>query len=131
MAIAIIILLEVFSRLTPYQSVNGLFEIISVLLCVTVFASIPFITLDRSHISINAIDHILPKKCIRVLNIIASALGSIVFFIISIALWNDGVRAIEWNTVTNVLEIPVGPLILLLSLSTAVTTLVYVSQLLR
>lgn len=129
--IAAITLTDILIRALSGQAAIAAYELTSTLMPFVVFLALPIITLEKSHISINLIDSVVPKDYAWILDAISSILGMIVLWIIAGAAWKLGVRALDWNTTTTILQIPLGYVILFISVSLKLTSVIYGIQLIQ
>lgn len=126
--IAAITIADILYRMFTGQAIAATYEITSTLMPFVVFLALPLITFENSHISVNVLDGVLPQKHTWLLDLIRTVLGATLLWIISAAAWKLGVRAVDWNTTTALLRIPLGYLILFIACSLKLTSVIYIYQ---
>lgn len=118
-AMAVVTVVDVTGRYLLNAPLPGSYELVGLLLAVTVFAALPLATLRREHVVVDVLDHVLPRRFVAfqagsTALLAAAALGALAW-----QLWGRGERLVLDNAATNLLGIPLAPLAFFMAICTA------------
>lgn len=104
--------------------IKGSFEIVTFLLAILVFSSLPLISWDQKHITVNLFEHWIPPSVHRWLGILLSIVSTLVVAGITERMWVHGNLMAEGQHITGFLEWPIAPIAYYMSALSALTTIV-------
>jgi TRAP-type C4-dicarboxylate transport system permease small subunit len=104
--------------------VPGSYELTSVLLAALIFVGLPLATERDEHVAVDLIDHLLPRRGVKVLSGLMGVLSTVVLSVLAWQLWVRGVRLTADGAYTNVLRLPLAPVAYLMAATTAVAAVV-------
>ncbi|HEY0834544.1 MAG TPA: TRAP transporter small permease [Azospirillum sp.] len=104
--------------------VPGSYELTSVLLAALIFVGLPLATERDEHVAVDLIDHVLPRRGVKLLSGLMGLLSTVVLAALAWQLWVRGVRLTEDGAYTNVLRLPLSPVAHLMAATTAVAAVV-------
>ncbi|MBI2832504.1 MAG: TRAP transporter small permease [Chloroflexi bacterium] len=100
--------------------VKGTPEISKLLLAVTVWAGVAFVTMVRGHIAIDLfVSHMSPRAQ-KLTDVIACLFGLFGFFIIFLGNTRTAMAAFRFNEVTDIFQLPIYPLRFMIPLGAAI-----------
>jgi TRAP-type C4-dicarboxylate transport system permease small subunit len=114
---------DVIGRYLFNAPIPGAFEVIEILMGITIFAAIPVATVKGEHIVVDLLDPIVPASLTSALKRITAVLIGLVFATLTWLLWELGQRTAESGWVTDTLRIPLAPVGYFAALMTAVAAL--------
>jgi TRAP-type C4-dicarboxylate transport system permease small subunit len=115
---------DVAGRALLNAPIKGSFEVVTFLLAILVFSSLPLITWDEGHISVNLFENWFPPGLRRLLDAFWSVVGTIVVGGITWRMWIQGNLMAEGPHVTGFLEWPIAPIAYFASVLSGLTTLI-------
>ena len=104
--------------------IKGAFEIVTFMLAILVFSSIPLISWDEKHITVSLFESYIPQSVHRWLDVLLSAVGTVVVAGITDRMWVQGNLMAEGGHITGFLEWPIAPIAYYMSTLSALTTLI-------
>lgn len=104
--------------------VPGSYELTSVLLAALIFAGLPLATERDEHVAVDLIDHVLPRRGVRILSGLMGVLSTVVLAVLAWQLWVRGVRLTADGAYTNVLRLPLAPVAYLMAATTGIAAAV-------
>lgn len=117
---------DVIARALFNAPMKGNFEIVTFLLAILIFASLPLVTWDEGHITVNLFDRWIPRPAKWVLDVVLSAVSTFVVAGITYRLWIQGNLMAEGQHITGFLEWPIAPIAYFTSVLSGLTTIVLV-----
>jgi TRAP-type C4-dicarboxylate transport system permease small subunit len=106
---ALVTALDVAGRYLLNAPLPGSYELVGLLLAVTVFAALPLATARREHVVVDVLDHVLPRPLVA-LQAGTTALGAAAALAaLAWQLFARGLSLAADNAATNLLEIPLAP----------------------
>jgi TRAP-type C4-dicarboxylate transport system permease small subunit len=117
---------DVAGRALLNVPIKGSDEIVSFLLAILIFASLPLVTWDERHITVRLFDQWIVGRLHRALDVLLSAISTIVVAVVAYRLWVQGVLMSQGQHITGALEWPIAPVAFLMSGLAAFTALVLV-----
>ena len=104
--------------------VPGSYELTSVLLAALIFVGLPLATERDEHVAVDLIDHVLPRRGVRILSGLMGVLSTVVLAVLAWQLWVRGVRLTADGAYTNVLRLPLAPVAYLMAVTTGIAAVV-------
>jgi len=120
---ALLTLADVLGRNLMRAPVPGATELTEIGLVVVTFLLYPMIAFRQRHITVDLFDHIMGKLVRRILDTAANLLGAAVFAGICWQLWKQAARVTQYGDVTAYLRIPLGPVVYLMAVLSALTAI--------
>jgi TRAP-type C4-dicarboxylate transport system permease small subunit len=116
--------IDVAARALLNMPVRGSYEIVTFLLAILVFASLPLVTWDEKHITVNLFDRWMRRRVRHLLDVVFLALSTVIVGVITWRLWVQGGLMAEGQHITGLLEWPIAPIAYFMSVLSALTTLI-------
>jgi TRAP-type C4-dicarboxylate transport system permease small subunit len=110
---------DVAGRYLLNAPLPGSYELIGLLLAVTVFAGLPLATLRREHVVVDVLDHLLPRWLVAAQSRLTSLFAAAALGALAWQLWERGLRLASENAATSLLDVPLAPVALFMAVSTA------------
>ncbi len=111
--------LDVIGRYLLNAPLPGSYELVGLLLAITVFAALPLATLGREHVVVDVLDHLLPPRLVALQRAVTEAAAGAVLAVLAWQLWLRGERLALEHATTNLLAIPLAPVAFLMAAFTA------------
>jgi TRAP-type C4-dicarboxylate transport system permease small subunit len=127
-AMSLLTVVDAFGRYILNRPVIGSVEIFELLMVVLIFSSLPLVTLDRSHISVDIFTANLRPGARRIQEALAQVVA---FWISGLLAWVTLEKAIsvsEYHTITQMLEIPLGPFVWFMGILLCLNALLHAAQ---
>jgi len=118
-AMAVVTALDVIGRYLLNAPLPGSYELVGLLLAITVFAALPLATLGREHVVVDVLDHLLPPRLVALQRAVTEAAAGAVLAVLAWQLWLRGERLALEHATTNLLAIPLAPVAFLMAAFTA------------
>lgn len=115
---------DVAGRALLNTPIKGSFEIVTFLLAILIFASLPLITWDEKHITVNLFERWIKGRAQRVLDVVLSATSTFVVALITERMWIQGRLMAEGQHITGFLEWPIAPIAYTMAVFSGLTTLI-------
>lgn len=106
-------------------------ELVQLGMGLLVLFALPLTTLERGHIAVDVLDGLLPRAGKAVLASFASLVGFAFLAVVAWRLWDRGVSFMDDGLATDVLFLPIWPVVLLMAVAAAVAALVAALQTFR
>ena len=119
-AMMVLVVLDVAGRYLFNAPISGSFEITEFMLALLVFAALPIVTREDTHISVSAVENVLKGRALFVQRIFVLAFGAAGLALIAWRLWTGGDKLAAGRQVTGYLELPRAPIAYVASILTAV-----------
>jgi TRAP-type C4-dicarboxylate transport system permease small subunit len=116
---AVVTALDVIGRYLLNAPLPGSYELVGLLLAITVFAALPLATLGREHVVVDVLDHLLPPRLVALQRAVTEAAAGAVLAVLAWQLWLRGERLALEHATTNLLAIPLAPVAFLMAAFTA------------
>lgn len=120
-AIVAITVIDVFGRYVLNRPLPGGFEITELLLAFTIFAGLPIVTKQESHICVDILIARFPPDAKRIQASVTNVLLAVVLAFLAVTMWSKAGDVARLNDVTNNLGIPIAPLAYFISASCGVS----------
>lgn len=106
-------------------------ELIQLGVGITVLSGLALTTLERGHIAVDLVERLIPNSVAKVLASFAAIAGFAFISIIAWQLWNRAVSFREQGLATDILFLPVWPVVMVMSIAGGCAALVALVQILR
>ena len=116
---AVVTALDVIGRYLLNAPLPGSYELVGLLLAITVFAALPLATLGREHVVVDVLDHLLPPRLVALQRAVTEAAAGAILAVLAWQLWLRGERLALEHATTNLLAIPLAPVAFLMAAFTA------------
>jgi TRAP-type C4-dicarboxylate transport system permease small subunit len=119
---------DVVGRYVFNAPLPGAVEINELLLGIIIFGTLPMITLNQDHITMNLLDSILlPDQVDAARKIFLAALSSVVFVLMTWQLWEQASTLATYGDRTSYLKVPLAPVAYFMFATSAITSLVVIA----
>jgi TRAP-type C4-dicarboxylate transport system permease small subunit len=125
-AMMVLVTVDVAGRALFNAPVRGSFEILTFLLAILVFASLPLVTWEEKHITVSLFDRWIPAPVRRALDVVLSVLSTLVVAAITYRMWIQGRLMAEGQHITGLLEWPIAPIAFVMSALSGLATLILI-----
>lgn len=130
-AMAALTFVDVIGRYVFNAPIPGTFEIVGLLLGVVTFAALPLVTRDRAHITVDLFDHLIKGGFRRVQQLVVLVASAAVIGFFAERLLATAVDEYRADYVTEYFGISRAPLLVVLSILSAVTCAILVVMIWR
>lgn len=104
-------------------------ELIQLGMGLLVLFGLAITTLERGHIAVDLVESIVPTIVQRLFAIFAALCGIVFIGLIAWRLWDRGIKFMGDGLATDVLFLPVWPVVVLMAIAAGIATLIAVAQL--
>ena len=115
---------DVAGRALLNKPIPGSFEIATFLLAILIFASLPLITWDQKHITVNLFERWIGGAFQRVLNAVLLLVSTGVVAMMTERMWVQGRLMDAGGHITGFLEWPIAPIAYTMAVLSGLTTLI-------
>jgi TRAP-type C4-dicarboxylate transport system permease small subunit len=116
---AAVTVLDVAGRYFLNAPLPGSYELVQLLLAVTVFAALPLATARREHVVVDLLDPLLPAAALRATASATALLAAVALGVLAWQLALRGLRLRADRAATNLLGLPLAPLAWLMAAACA------------
>ncbi|HTP60621.1 MAG TPA: TRAP transporter small permease [Burkholderiales bacterium] len=116
---------DVVARYLFNFPLRGAFEITELMLLVLIFAGLPLVSHADEHVTMDFIDHMLPRTALRALERLVHALCAAVMFFLAWLIWLKAGKIAAYGDTTDVLRILVSPFVYFMAVMIALTGVVH------
>jgi len=116
---------DVFQRYVMGVAIRGAFEVTELMMVVLIFAGLPLVSLKDEHVTVDLLDHALPRVVRRSLRVIAHLVAAAALAGMSWLLWRKAGQVVEYGDVTAALRVGLAPFVYLMSGLSLVTALIH------
>ena len=128
LAVMLITFVDVVGRYFFNSPITFAVEMIQLGMGLLVLFGLAITTLDRGHIAVDVLDTVAPKSVQRIFAMLA-ALSAVVFItLIAWRLWDRGIKFYEDGLATDVLFLPVWPVVILMAVAASVAAFIALVQ---
>jgi TRAP-type C4-dicarboxylate transport system permease small subunit len=120
-AMAVVTVVDVTGRYLFNAPLPGSYELVGLLLAVTVFAGLPLASLQREHVVVDVLDLVLPPRLVAVQAGSTALCAAAALAALAWQLWVRGERLALDNAATNLLGIPLAPFAFFMAVCTALS----------
>ena len=128
LVLMLITFVDVVSRYLFNWPLRGAFEITELMLLVLIFAGLPLVSHADEHVTMDFIDHMLPRPLLRVLERVVHALCAAILFFLAWQIWLKAGTIAGYGDTTDVLRIKVGPFVYFMALMIGLTGAIHVRR---
>jgi TRAP-type C4-dicarboxylate transport system permease small subunit len=122
-AMMVLTFLDVSGRKLFTHPIYGAYEVTEFMMGVLIFCALPLVTAREGHVTIDIMDHFVPRGAMKGQRILISLVSAVVLGIICWRLWVLSASHLHTNEVTMTLHIPHGPFTRLFSVMAGLATL--------
>jgi len=108
-AMMLLTFLDVSGRKLFASPIYGAYEVTEFMMGVLIFGALPLVTAREGHVTIDIMDHFVPRGAMKGQRVVMSLLSAVVLSIIAWRLWVLSASHLHTNEVTMTLHIPHGP----------------------
>lgn len=130
MLIMLTTFVDVVGRYFFNSPVTFAVEIIQLGMGLLVLFGLAITTLERGHIAVDIIETLVPRVISKILTAIAALSGVVFISLIAWRLWDRGMKFMGDGLATDILFLPVWPVVLLMALAAGIAAVVAIAQLL-
>ncbi len=130
-AMMALITLDVGGRYLFNAPIAGSFEVTQFLLALLIFAALPVVTRDDTHISVSLVENLLKGRARFVQRLLVLIVDAVAVGVIAWRLWIGGDQLAEGKQVTGYLEWPIAPLAYAMSVLAGVAFLTVLAMIWR
>ncbi len=113
----LITFVDVTGRYFFNAPVMGSTELIEVLLAVMVFMAFPLVSWNEENICVDLLDNYFPEKWVGMRQIVINLICSCSLILVAMMNWKLAGRSLEYEEVTEILEMPLGYVTYLISIT--------------
>ncbi|EEY38624.1 TRAP transporter small permease [Vibrio mimicus] len=113
----VVTFIDVISRNILNAPILGATEMIEVLLAIMVFMAFPLVSWQEENICVDLLDNYFPNKWIGLRQIIINLICACSLILVAITNWKLAERSLEYEEVTEILELPLGYVTYLISIT--------------
>ena len=121
---------DVTGRYLLNKPLPGGFEMTELLLAALIYCGLPLVSWRREHIVIDTFDHLYPPRLKRALDIIAEVICAATLSGVGYLIFRRAARVAEYGDTTNVLKLPLAPIVYLMGAMIVVAALIHISLIL-
>ena len=100
----------------------GGFEITELLMAALIFTALPVVTWREEHVVIDLLDHLVPATIARYRHALVNLVSGVALAVLTWQTWKSAVELHSYNEITEYLQIPVWPVIYLISVMSGMAT---------
>ncbi len=130
-AIMALVSVAVFYRYILNEPILGDTELVEIGMSLVVMMAMPFVTLTNNHIRVDVFDNSLGSAGRFLADIFARLIGCFVLTLLIIKTWDKTLEAIEYEDVTNMIELPIWIPYGAITIGFGLTVLVLIVQLIQ
>lgn len=108
---------DVISRYFFNTPIMGSTELIKILLAVMVFMAFPLVSWHEENICVDLLDNYFPKKWLNVRQIVINLICSFSLALVAMTNWKLAERSLDYGEITMILELPLGYVTYLISIT--------------
>jgi len=109
MAMMVLTFLDVSGRKLISSPIYGAYEVTEFMMGVLIFTALPLVTAREGHVTIDIMDHFVPRPAMKTQRVVISLISALVLGVIAWRLWIMSGSHLRTNEVTMTLRIPHGP----------------------
>ncbi|EEW06089.1 TRAP transporter small permease [Vibrio mimicus] len=113
----VVTFIDVMSRNILNAPILGATEMIEVLLAIMVFMAFPLVSWQEENICVDLLDNYFPNRWIGLRQIIINLICACSLILVAITNWKLAERSLEYEEVTEILELPLGYVTYLISIT--------------
>jgi TRAP-type C4-dicarboxylate transport system permease small subunit len=122
-AMMLLTFVDVSGRKLAASPIYGAYEVTEFMMGVLIFGALPLVTAREGHVTIDIMDHFVPRGAMKGQRIFISLVSAAVLAVIAWQLWVLSASHLETSEVTMTLHIPHGPFTRAFSIMAVLATL--------
>lgn len=122
-AMMVLTFIDVWGRYIFNTPLPGAFEVTELMMATLIFAGLPLVTAAGEHVSVDLLDFSLPKSLRQFRDGLTHLLCAMMLCFLSYRLWLKAMEQLDYGDQTAVLLLPVAPITIIMSISTAISAL--------
>ncbi len=122
-AMMVLTFFDVSGRKLFTHPIYGAYEVTEFMMGVLIFCALPLVTAREGHVTIDIMDHFVPRGAMRAQRIAVSLISAVALGIMAWRLWILSLSHMHTNEVTMTLHIPHGPFTLGFALMAALASI--------
>jgi len=104
----LITFVDVTCRYFFNSPISGSTELIEILLAIMVFMAFPLVSWNEEHICVDLLDNYFPKSWVDLRQVVINLVCSCALILVAMMNWKLADRSFDYEEVTEMLEIPLG-----------------------
>jgi len=121
---------DVTGRYVFNKPLPGGFEMTELLLAALIYCGLPLVSWRREHIVIDTFDRYFPPGLKRALDVVAEVICAATLSGVGYLIFRRAARVAEYGDTTNVLKLPLAPIVYLMGVMIVVAALIHLSLIL-
>ena len=121
---------DVTGRYVFNKPLPGGFEMTELLLAALIYCGLPLVSWRREHIVIDTFDRYFPPRLKRALDVIAEVICAATLAGVGYLIFRRAARVADYGDTTNVLKLPLAPIVYLMGAMIVVAALIHLSLIL-
>ena len=109
----------------------GGFEITELMMAALIFTALPIVSWHEEHVVIDLLDPLVSKAAARWRQVAVNLIGTVAMGVLAWQTWAMAVQLNEYSESTEYLQVPVAPIIFLISVMSAIATAALFANVLR
>ena len=122
-AMMVLTFLDVSGRKLFTHPIYGAYEVTEFMMGVLIFCALPLVTAREGHVTIDIMDHFVPRGAMRAQRIAVSLISAVALGVMAWRLWILSASHMHTNEVTMTLHIPHGPFTFAFALMSALASI--------
>ena len=119
---------DVVGREALAAPLPGGFEITEIMMGALIFTALPVVSRREEHVVIDLLDGIMPRGVARPRGVVVNLTSALVLGVVAWQTWTLAAQLGAYRDVTEVLELPVAPIVYLISVMSGLTTLTLIAN---
>ena len=121
---------DVAGRYLFNKPIAGGFELTEILLAALIYCGLPLVSARREHIVIDTFDRYFSPRLKRALDVVAEVIFAATLSGVGYLIFRRAARVAEYGDTTNVLKLPLAPIVYLMGAMIVVAALIHLSLIL-
>ena len=117
---------DVLGRTFFNQPLLGATELTEILVAATVCFVFPSLSYHGLHATIDVLDPLLPRWIKPLQHVMANLIGAVAYAVVAWRVWIEAGKTARFGGMTPLLEIPMAPVLMMISVLAGITTLAFV-----
>jgi len=127
----ILTFVDVVGREGLNMPLPGGFEITELLMAALIFTALPVVSWREEHVVIDLLDHLVPERLAPYRQALVNLVSATALAVLTWQTWKSAVELHSYNEITEYLQIPVWPIIYLISVMSGFATLAVIIVIFR
>lgn len=130
-ALMILTFVDVFGRTFINAPVPGGYEITEIIMGMLIFVGLPVVCWREEHITIDLLDGITPAALVEFREVLVNLIGTVAVGVMCWQTWVFAVELTEYGELTEFLQVPVAPVMFVISVFAGIATLLMAANAVR